>query len=54
MTGVSHLFPLHHSENLRPFDARRDMQPVADLIETCFANTLDADGRGFIRRRGSI
>ncbi|MBN2503522.1 MAG: GNAT family N-acetyltransferase [Anaerolineales bacterium] len=50
MTGVSHLFPLHHSENLRPFDARRDMQPVADLIETCFANTLDADGRGFIHR----
>jgi ribosomal protein S18 acetylase RimI-like enzyme len=41
---------LPRPQNLRSFDSRRDMQPVADLIETCFTTTLDADGRGFIHR----
>jgi ribosomal protein S18 acetylase RimI-like enzyme len=37
-------------ENLRPFDIRRDLSAVADLVELCFADTLDADGRLYIRQ----
>lgn len=36
--------------NLRPFDIRRDLLAVADLVELCFAETLDADGRLYIRQ----
>lgn len=36
--------------NLRPFDIRRDLLAVADLVELCFASTLDADGRMYIRQ----
>ncbi|MEX1071560.1 MAG: GNAT family N-acetyltransferase [Anaerolineales bacterium] len=36
--------------NLRPFDIRRDLSTVADLVELCFANSLDADGRLYIRQ----
>ncbi len=34
---------------VRPLDVRRDLHGVADLIELCFARTLDADGRDYIR-----
>ena len=37
-------------DNLRAFDARRDMNDVADLIEQCFADTLDQDGKRFLRQ----
>jgi ribosomal protein S18 acetylase RimI-like enzyme len=36
--------PLH----LRPFDVRKDLNAVADLVETCFADTLDEDGRRYV------
>lgn len=36
--------------NLRSFDIRRDLLPVADLVELCFADSLDADGRMYIRQ----
>lgn len=38
------------SGHLRPFDVRRDLGGVADLVELCFAETLDADGQSFIQR----
>jgi len=34
---------------LRPFDSRRDISRVADLIELCFAETLDEEGHGYLR-----
>jgi ribosomal protein S18 acetylase RimI-like enzyme len=37
-------------QKLRPFDMRRDLAAVADLVELCFAETLDADGRLYIRQ----
>lgn len=37
-------------DQIRPFDARRDMATVADLIELCFADTLDQDGQRYIRQ----
>ena len=37
-------------DNVRPFDSKRDMGEVADLIELCFADTLDSSGRRFVRQ----
>ncbi len=39
--------------NLRPFDIQHDLAPVADLVETCFADTLDPDGKRYIARMRS-
>lgn len=38
---------------LRPFDIQHDLGPVADLVETCFADTLDPDGKRYIERMRS-
>jgi ribosomal protein S18 acetylase RimI-like enzyme len=38
---------------LRPFDVRHDLNAVADLVELCFAKTLDADGRRYIHQMRS-
>jgi ribosomal protein S18 acetylase RimI-like enzyme len=35
---------------LRPLNILRDLPSVADLVETCFASTLDDDGRRFIQQ----
>ncbi len=40
-------------QHLRPFDMRRDLSAVADLVELCFADTLDPDGRDYLRRMRS-
>ena len=34
---------------LRKINLRQDLSEVADLIELCFASTLDADGREYLR-----
>ncbi len=36
--------------HLRPFDVRRDLNGVADLVELCFAETLDHDGQRYLRQ----
>ncbi len=38
------------SPNLRPLDIRKDLLRVADLIELCFAGTMDEDGREYLRQ----
>jgi len=40
----------HIQNHMRPLDMRRDLYPVADLIEECFADTLDYDGRQYVQR----
>ena len=35
---------------LRPLNILRDLPAVADLVETCFAATLDADGHRYIQQ----
>jgi ribosomal protein S18 acetylase RimI-like enzyme len=35
---------------LRPFDVLRDLNAVADLVELCFADTLDPDGERYLRQ----
>lgn len=42
-------------EHLRPLNALRDLPQVADLMELCFADTLDGDGQRYVedmRRAG--
>jgi ribosomal protein S18 acetylase RimI-like enzyme len=39
--------------SLRPFDARRDLSRVADLVELCFADTLDQEGHNYLRQMRS-
>lgn len=39
--------------HLRPFDVRKDLNAVADLVETCFAETLDEDGRRYVSQMRS-
>lgn len=34
--------------HLRSFDVRKDLDAVANLVETCFADTLDEDGRRYV------
>jgi len=35
---------------LRPLNIVRDMPGVADLVEKCFADTMDADGRNYLQQ----
>ncbi|MCD4687285.1 MAG: GNAT family N-acetyltransferase [Anaerolineae bacterium] len=39
----------HMPNGLRPMHPRRDLAAMADLIEVCFADTLDAGGRSMLR-----
>lgn len=50
MTAQVIALPKTEASPLRPFDIRRDLLPVADLVELCFAESLDADGRLYIRQ----
>lgn len=38
------------SGNLRPLNIMRDLPRVADLIELCFANSMDSEGRSYVRQ----
>jgi len=42
-------YPSTVSDHLRPLDAHRDLFAVADLIEICFADTLDTEGRRYLQ-----
>lgn len=53
-TLSSSLSSERNTAKLRQFDAYRDLGPVADLIETCFRETLDPDGKSYLRRMRSI
>jgi ribosomal protein S18 acetylase RimI-like enzyme len=39
--------------HLRPFDAGKDMRPVADLVEMCFSSSIDPDGRRYLNQMRS-
>lgn len=52
MSAISR--PLNSSASyLRPFDIRRDLNAVANLVESCFADTLDEDGRRYVEQMHS-
>ena len=50
MTTEARLLNAIGGGHLRPFDVGRDLNPVADLIEKCFADTLGLDGQQYIRQ----
>jgi ribosomal protein S18 acetylase RimI-like enzyme len=39
-----------HIPQLRPLNVLRDLPAVADLVEKCFADTMDADGRRYLQQ----
>jgi len=41
---------LIQSPQLRPLNIVRDLPGVADLVEKCFADTMDAEGRNYIQQ----
>jgi ribosomal protein S18 acetylase RimI-like enzyme len=49
MAAITEFFePVSASGRMRPFDVRRDLVQVADLVEQCFADTLDPDGQHYL------
>jgi ribosomal protein S18 acetylase RimI-like enzyme len=53
MAVISKTLTTSAESHLRFFDARRDLEAVADLIELCFEETLDPDGRNYLGRMRS-
>jgi GNAT superfamily N-acetyltransferase len=49
MTSITISAREEHHSNLRPLNILRDLPAVADLIELCFSDTMDSEGRGYIR-----
>lgn len=45
---MTHSFSV--SSPIRPVETQRDLFAVADLIEVCFADTLDEDGHAYLRQ----
>ncbi|MHB8192097.1 MAG: GNAT family N-acetyltransferase [Bellilinea sp.] len=45
MNGPYHFY----SPNIRPLQKRKDLAAVANLVELCFAETMDPDGREYIK-----
>ena len=50
MTAAIQLLNKSLPSNIRPLEMRRDLRAVADLVEMCFAETLDTDGRRYIHQ----
>jgi ribosomal protein S18 acetylase RimI-like enzyme len=48
MTAAAQPLALRIPDTIRDFDLRRDLRPAADLIELCFAERLDEDGRRYV------
>lgn len=55
MTSVSLPTPSAIQKHLRPINVITDLPRIADLIEVCFASSMDSDGRTYIQhmRRAS-
>ena len=49
VTAIVNPLPVD-SGRLRPFDVRRDLKPVADLVELCFRDTLDQNGQRYLKQ----
>ena len=50
MTSVPLPARSHTSEHVRPLNVLRDLPRVADLIELCFANSMDSEGKSYVRQ----
>lgn len=54
MAVVSQVSNSTQNAHLRPLNPRRDLGEVADLIELCFAETLDGDGKRYLQRMRQV
>lgn len=50
MTATTHTLRRKPESYIRPLNMRRDLGVVADLVEMCFADSLDADGRRYVHQ----
>jgi len=50
MATITNVLASSAENQLRLMDPRRDLEAVADLVEFCFNETLDQDGREYLRR----
>ena len=50
MAVITATFKSSQKKHLRPFDSRRDMNSAADLIEFCFGDSMDPDGKRYLSR----
>ena len=50
MTSVPLPMQASVTGNLRPLNILRDLPRVADLIELCFANSMDSEGQSYVRQ----
>lgn len=50
MTATANVFSSKTPINLRPIEPTRDLGAVADLVELCFQDKLDEDGRRYVRQ----
>jgi len=41
-------------QNIRPYNVIKDLGKVADLVEVCFANTLDADSKRYLNHMQNV
>ena len=53
MTSVSFQASPSVSEHVRPLNVLRDLPRVADLIELCFASSMDSEGQSYVRQMRS-
>lgn len=54
MEAVSKPIPIiAKPKNIRPFEVHRDLKQVANLVELCFADTIDPDGKRYLDRMRS-
>jgi ribosomal protein S18 acetylase RimI-like enzyme len=49
-TIYNHSLPKSTPRHIRQFEPARDLNAVADLVELCFASTLDGEGHRYLRQ----
>ncbi len=52
-TAIPAITPADARGFLRPIDPRRDLAGIADLVELCFRETLDPDGKSYLKQMRS-
>lgn len=50
MTAATQLFNNTRKPNIRPIEIQHDLMKIADLVELCFSDSLDADGRRYVHQ----
>jgi ribosomal protein S18 acetylase RimI-like enzyme len=54
MTALTEFMSSSLPGRIRPYEPQRDLALVADLVELCFADTMDADGRSYLMQMRAI